>query len=81
VIAYLNQSAWRAPSAESEGVGHGALHDVGLYPATPVAKAEPEKAFSFGMEVLIVEDSEDTWHCSAPFLETKAQSYYRFFRE
>jgi signal transduction histidine kinase len=51
-------------AAESEGVGHGACFtmSLGFVPAaTPVAKAEPEKASSLlGMEVLIVEDSEDT---------------------
>lgn len=51
-------------SAESEGVGHGSrfIMSLGLVPApAPVPKAEPEKALSLlGVEVLIVEDSEDT---------------------
>ena len=51
-------------SAESEGVGHGSrfMMSLGFVPAaTPVPKAEPEKASSLlGVEVLIVEDSEDT---------------------
>ena len=51
-------------SAESAGVGHGSrfMMSLGFVPAAaPVPKAKPEKASSLlGVEVLIVEDSEDT---------------------
>ena len=51
-------------SAESAGVGHGSrfMMSLGFVPAAaPVPKAEPEKVSSLlGVEVLIVEDSEDT---------------------
>jgi signal transduction histidine kinase len=51
-------------SAESKGVGYGSrfMMSLGFVPAAaPVPKAEPEKTSSLlGVEVLIVEDSEDT---------------------